>query len=287
MKTNKSIFASLLIATLSLQSFAAVTPPPSTLALQAAAMAEQATALAQQAVLASQAAAAQDAAQRQASQQSSLPQTYAVPQTGVAPQTAVRPQAGVTPQFNVTQAAPAAIPPQAAIVPQSATIPQAATFPQVASVPQAAMFPQASVLPQTVPLVNTSSIPVQAPQTGAVSAPVSPLQLLQCNCPADKTPVMFAGLCICGSCAKVSDGVTVYNKQCPDSKFTEFNAGLTEKCKEIENTEDCEFFKKSPGNLTDDYKRCRDMLDSIQDDCENEVGCCSTMKVPGAVEAED
>lgn len=277
MKTNRSIFVSLLIATLSLQSFAAVTPPPSTLALQAAAMAEQAAALAQQAVLASQAAAAQDAAQRQALQ----PQTAAVPQTGVAP------------QFNAPQALAQAAPPQSANVPQVATIPQVANFPQaanipqLASVPQPATAPQAAVLPQAAPLVIASSVPAQAPQTGAVSAPVSPVQLLQCNCPADKTPVMFAGLCICGSCAKVSDGITVYNKQCPDSKFSEFNAGLAKECKGIENTEDCEFFKKSPGALTDDYKRCRDMLDSIQDDCENEAACCSTMKVPGAVEAED
>lgn len=127
-----------------------------------------------------------------------------------------------------------------------------------------------------------AAIPAPVATPAAATSPVSSSAGLECKCPTGQTSTMFAGLCICGDCGKVSPGVKEYNKSCPDEKFAAFNLGLEKNCKKIENTEDCEFFKKSPGALTDDYKRCRDQLDSIMDDCENDAKCCSTMVKPGA-----
>ncbi|KAG2197332.1 hypothetical protein INT47_012762 [Mucor saturninus] len=175
--------------------------------------------------------------------------------------------------------APPALTGQPPVPPQTQVSPPA----QVQAAPvNAQVAPAQAAPPAPAQVQPAAAVPAAAAAAGAASgASVSSSAGLECKCPAGQTPTMFAGLCICGDCGKVSPGVKSYNTSCPDEKFAAFNLGLEKECKEIENTEDCEFFKKSPGALTDDYKRCRDQLDSIMDDCENDAKCCSTMVKPG------
>ncbi|CAO3622784.1 unnamed protein product [Mucor hiemalis] len=59
----------------------------------------------------------------------------------------------------------------------------------------------------------------------------------------------------------------------------------------VENTEDCEYFKKQenvPGHekLPDQFKKCRDIFDSISDDCEEAEQCCYILDDPKKIEEE-
>lgn len=171
------------------------------------------------------------------------------------------------------------LPPSTDILPPASIggLPPSATGAHLAA-PPGPQLPAPIQAPAVAPINTTLVAPVNA----TLAVIPNPSAELECKCPIGQTATKFAGLCICGDCGKVSPGVKSYNTACPDSKFAAFNKGLEKECKKIENTEDCEFFKKSPGALTDDYKRCRDQLDSIMDDCENDAKCCSTMVKPGA-----
>jgi hypothetical protein len=107
-------------------------------------------------------------------------------------------------------------------------------------------------------------------------ASFTPIVAEQCFC-SGKPTLLVGKFCDCG-CEKIKPAFDIYTKSCPESKFYQFNIGIAANCRGVENTEDCEFFKKSDGKLTDAYKKCRDDLDSIKDDCEN----CKDCSIPGA-----
>lgn len=139
----------------------------------------------------------------------------------------------------------------------------------------------------TPAMLNTAIAgPVLTPamlNTAAVLAP-------PCLCNGVPTPVLFGDLCLCG-CELMKSSIDAYSNDCPDSKFYEFNKGIEANCKGIENTEDCEYFKKFPDNaaneadkkIPDAFKKCKDNLDSIKDDCEN----CKECTIVGKKEEED
>lgn len=123
-------------------------------------------------------------------------------------------------------------------------------------------------------LPNNAAAAVFVPPPPPPSPPPPPPAPI-CLCNGVPRPVVLRDVCLCGDCKKIQTTIDTYTDSCPDSKFYEFNKGIEANCQGIENTEDCEFFKKSPGDITDAYKRCRDDLDSIKDDCENCSGECS------------
>ncbi|KAI9478317.1 MAG: hypothetical protein EXX96DRAFT_570380 [Benjaminiella poitrasii] len=98
------------------------------------------------------------------------------------------------------------------------------------------------------------------------------LAVTSCSCNGTVHPVV-GDMCICGQCDLIVPAYNTYIQQCPDSKFADLERYFGMHCKNVENTEDCEFFKKLPGEITDAYKRCKDDFDSIHDDCENCAGC--------------
>lgn len=87
-----------------------------------------------------------------------------------------------------------------------------------------------------------------------------------CACNGATTP-LYGDMCICG-CPAIKSAYITYTKECPIATLAKLDAQFSAKCKGVENTEDCEYFKKLPGKTTDLYKSCRDKLDSVKDDCE-------------------
>ncbi|KAI8988541.1 hypothetical protein BDF20DRAFT_833385 [Mycotypha africana] len=103
------------------------------------------------------------------------------------------------------------------------------------------------------------------------STNVQPM-LEPCSCNGTIT-TRFDDMCICNGCQSIKVAYIGYLRQCPPEKTTKLNSIFAQKCQGIENTEDCEYFKRLPGKIRDDYKRCKDDLDSVHDDCENCAGC--------------
>lgn len=87
-----------------------------------------------------------------------------------------------------------------------------------------------------------------------------------CSCNNITTP-LYGDMCICG-CQSIKDAYVEYTKECPIITLAQLDAVFAVQCKDVENTEDCEYFKKLPGDTTDLYKSCSDKLDSVKDDCE-------------------
>lgn len=87
-----------------------------------------------------------------------------------------------------------------------------------------------------------------------------------CVCNGVASP-LYGDMCICG-CKVIKDAYAQYTKECPITTLAQLDAEFAVRCKGVENTEDCEYFKKLPGETTDLYKDCRDKLDSVKDDCE-------------------
>ncbi|KAI8644636.1 hypothetical protein BD408DRAFT_430372 [Parasitella parasitica] len=92
-----------------------------------------------------------------------------------------------------------------------------------------------------------------------------------CTCNGVATPVLN-DMCVCG-CEPIKKAFFTYSKACPAEQLASLDAQFAVHCKAVENTEDCEYFKKLDGKVTDLYKQCRDDLDSIHDDCEECKGC--------------
>jgi hypothetical protein len=92
-----------------------------------------------------------------------------------------------------------------------------------------------------------------------------------CVCNNVTTPLLV-DMCCCG-CARIKTAFETYTKECPMEKLTDLDKQFDKHCKKVENTEDCEYFKKLDGKVTDLYKRCKDDLDSMHDDCEECKDC--------------
>lgn len=87
-----------------------------------------------------------------------------------------------------------------------------------------------------------------------------------CDCNGVPSP-LYGDICICG-CQSIKTAYADYAQECPVVQLAQLDAYFAAYCKGVENTEDCEYFKKLPGETTDLYKDCRDKLDSVKDDCE-------------------
>lgn len=113
-----------------------------------------------------------------------------------------------------------------------------------------------------------------------------------CECKNGAKPVLFDGLCRCGSCPKVDSPIEQYKEQCKNNAALDnFTNALALFCSKVENTEDCEYFKKEenvPGHekLPDMFKKCRDIFDSIADDCEDAENCCYKLDDPKEIAEE-
>lgn len=92
-----------------------------------------------------------------------------------------------------------------------------------------------------------------------------------CACKGIPTPLLN-DMCVCG-CEPIKSAFVTYTKECPPALIANLEAYFAYYCKEEENTEDCKEFKALDGKITDIYKKCRDDLDSIHDDCEECKGC--------------
>ena len=108
-----------------------------------------------------------------------------------------------------------------------------------------------------------------------------------CECKNGATPVTLYGMCLCGECPKVDAPIQSYAEDCKSEKQTDFGLALEKYCKKEENKEDCPFFddfrKKEGGeHIEDTFKKCKDVFDSILDDCENEKECCFILDDPNA-----
>ncbi|RCI05955.1 hypothetical protein CU098_012854 [Rhizopus stolonifer] len=97
-------------------------------------------------------------------------------------------------------------------------------------------------------------------------------------------------MCNCGCIKEVDKGDYVqagwnsYLTQCNQTLLADLDAQFDKNCPKGEdlNTEDCEYFKNNvTGKLTDLWKHCGDVLDSVRDDCDNCGTNCTRIKPPG------
>ncbi|KAK4510718.1 uncharacterized protein ATC70_005151 [Mucor velutinosus] len=100
---------------------------------------------------------------------------------------------------------------------------------------------------------------------------VQVLAVTSCSCDGVAAPLLN-DMCVCG-CELIKKAFATYSQECPAQQLADLDAQFALYCKGVENTEDCEYFKKLDGKVTDLYKRCKDDLDSIHDDCEECKGC--------------
>lgn len=108
---------------------------------------------------------------------------------------------------------------------------------------------------------------------------VKPEPRYTCECAGGVQPYLLLDLCKCGECAKVDKPMEDYVNTCRIESYLTFEKDLAKECTGIENTEDCEFFKATENKrggkiLTEGFKKCRDVFDSIGDDCEEAEKCC-------------
>lgn len=97
------------------------------------------------------------------------------------------------------------------------------------------------------------------------------LAVTTCVCNGVIAPVLN-DMCVCG-CEPIKKAFATYSQECPADQLASLDAQFAVNCQGVENTEDCEYFKKLDGKVTDLYKQCKDDLDSIHDDCEECKGC--------------
>lgn len=97
------------------------------------------------------------------------------------------------------------------------------------------------------------------------------LAVTTCVCNGVIAPVLN-DMCVCG-CEPIKKAFATYSQGCPADQLANLDAQFAVNCQGVENTEDCEYFKKLDGKVTDLYKQCKDDLDSIHDDCEECKGC--------------
>jgi hypothetical protein len=97
------------------------------------------------------------------------------------------------------------------------------------------------------------------------------LAVTTCVCDGVIAPILN-DMCVCG-CETIKKAFITYSNECPADSLAILDALFAVNCQGVENTEDCEYFKKLDGKITDFYKQCKDNFDSIHDDCEECKGC--------------
>lgn len=151
------------------------------------------------------------------------------------------------------------------------------------------MYPQINMKTLSIFAVFTL---LSAFTLGVMGDDPKPPPRFTCECDNGARPVLFEGLCRCGTCEKVDEPINTYIKQCKkDAALDEFADALIRYCSNEENTEDCEYFKKEenvPGHeeLPDKFKKCRDIFDAIGDDCEDAKECCYKLDDPKKIAEE-